>query len=84
MGTDSPDAADRLLDAVEETVLFLLENPGAGRRSRFRSPRARNIRSWSVRRFENYLVFYRTRRNGTEIVRFIHGARDIPKVLGEG
>jgi toxin ParE1/3/4 len=81
IGADSPVAAERLLDAVEDAVQLLLENPGAGRARRFRAPSARDIRSWGVRGFENYLIFYRTDGRDIEIVRFIHGARDIPRLL---
>jgi plasmid stabilization system protein ParE len=42
IGDDSPNGAERLLDAVEEAVTFLLENPGVGRRREF-DPRALRI-----------------------------------------
>lgn len=83
IGSDSPDAMERLLDAVEDAVQFLLENPSAGRLRRFRSPRARGIRSWSVKGFRSYLIFYRAAAKDLENVRFIHGARDIPSLLGD-
>jgi len=75
LGFDSPVAAENLLDAIEDTVQFLLENPSAGRLRRFRSPRARGVRS--------YLIFYPIDAGNLEIVRFVHGARDIPSLLEE-
>lgn len=41
IGASSPDAAERLLDAVEHAVALLLSTPHAGRAREFRSPRAR-------------------------------------------
>ncbi len=81
IGANSPAAAERLLDAVQDSVQFLLENPGAGRLREFRSSRAQGVRSWLVKGFRVYLIFYRTDGNDLEIVRFIHGARDIPRLL---
>jgi len=81
IGADSPDAAERLLDAVEEAVQFLLENPGVGRLRDFRSPRAQGVRSWVVKGFQSYLVFYRPDGDDLEVVRFLHGARDLPRLL---
>lgn len=39
--------------------------------------------SISVRRDSEYLVFYRPTIEGIEIVRVLHGARDIPSILAE-
>ncbi len=81
IGSDSPKTAERLLDAVEHAVAVLLSRPRAGRAREFRSSRAHGLRSWVVSGFENYLIFYRPQQAGIEVVRFIHGARDIPSVL---
>ena len=76
IGADSPRAAERLLDAVEESLELLLRNPAAGRRREFLSPAAQGIRSWPVRGFRVYLLFYRTAGQGIEVVRMLHAARD--------
>lgn len=83
IGADSPAAAERLLNAVEESVRLLLENPGCGRPCEFRSTPARGIRSWGVRGFENYLIFYRPSGEDIEIIRFLHGARDTQRLFGD-
>jgi plasmid stabilization system protein ParE len=31
--------------------------------------------------FENYLICYRPVANGIDVIRFIHGARDLPRLL---
>jgi len=81
IGADCPPAAERFLDAVEGTVRFLIENPAAGRRREFRSRDAGGVRSWAVNGFPAYLIFYRVTNGDVEIIRFIHGARDIPSLL---
>lgn len=81
IGADSPYAAERLLDAVEHAVQFLLENPAAGRVREFRSRRARGVRSWVVKGFPAYLICYRSDGSELEVVRVLHGARDLPRLF---
>jgi toxin ParE1/3/4 len=81
IGADSPAAAERLVDAVGNTVAFLLENPGAGRVREFSSASLRRVRSWSVEGFQNYLLFYRVAGENLEVIRILHGARDIPSLM---
>jgi toxin ParE1/3/4 len=84
IGADSPEAAERLLDAVEDAVALLLENPHAGSPREFRSPRAQGVRSWSPQGFPNHLIFYKVGGDDIEIVRFLHGARDLPRYMEAG
>lgn len=81
LGEDSPEAAEKLLDAVESALALLIENPKAGRPLKLRTPRLRGVRSWSPRGFPNHLIFYRLVGDDLEVLRFLHGARDLPRVL---
>jgi toxin ParE1/3/4 len=83
IGADSPEAAERLLDAVGTALSLLLENPEAGGVREFDSPRAQDIRSWAPREFPSYLIFYRVDGSDIEVVRFLHGARDWPRFVRE-
>jgi plasmid stabilization system protein ParE len=56
---------------------MLAANPGLGRPRRFRNPRLRNIRSWRISGFENYLIFYRAVADGIQVNHVYHGAQDI-------
>jgi toxin ParE1/3/4 len=38
---------------------------------------------WSIRGFQNYIVFYRPLEDGVDVVRVIHGARDIQAIFDE-
>jgi toxin ParE1/3/4 len=83
IGGESLDAAERWIRAVEDAVRLLRENSSVGRLRRFRSSRARGVRSWAVEGFPAYLVFYRIDDDELEIVRLLHGARDLPRLLAE-
>ncbi|WP_092229249.1 type II toxin-antitoxin system RelE/ParE family toxin [Bradyrhizobium sp. Gha] len=71
IASDNITAADRLIDRIGNTFQMLAENPQAGRQ---RPELGRSIRSFAV---GNYVVFYEAFPNGAEIVRVLHGARDI-------
>ena len=83
MGTDAPEAAERLLNAVGDAVVLLQDNPRAGSPMEFRSALAQGVRSWAPQGFPNHLLFYKASGDGIEIVRFLHGARDLPQYLLE-
>ena len=70
----SPEAATRFLKAVDATVEELAPQPGMGRIRRFRGRDLRDIRSWRVNGFENYLIFYRWEGECLDILRIRHGA----------
>lgn len=73
---DNLSAADRLLEAAEETFKLIAKTPDIGSQRSFR--KLAGIRSRAVTGFRNYLVFYQTRGNAVVIVRVLHGMRDLP------
>ena len=83
IGADNPDAAMRFLDAAEKEFKSLAAMPGKGRPRRFKNPRLSGVRSWRVEGFVNYLIFYRPLADGIEVIRVLHGARDIERILEE-
>jgi toxin ParE1/3/4 len=80
---DSLDAALRFLDAVEDSFEFLSRNPEIGHPCQFENPGAAGIRVWRVQGFENHIIFYRASKNGVDIVRVIHGHRDLDAIFGD-
>src|SRR5947208_7397332 len=78
---DNPSAADRFLIAAEDAFDKLARIPGMGALREFSDPKLKDLRSWPIKRFRNYLIFYRPVKDGIEIVRVLHGARDIERVL---
>lgn len=83
MARDNPDAARRFLGAAEAEFTKIAENPRIGRRREFRSPQLSGLRSWRITGFDNHLVFYRIHQDHIEVLRVVHGARDLPTVLGD-
>ncbi len=75
IGQDNTDAADRLVRAIVARFSVLASVPEAGRQ---RAELSAGLRSVSV---GNYVIFYRAMKNGIEIVRVLHGARDFPPMF---
>jgi toxin ParE1/3/4 len=77
----SPGAAERFLDAVESAFQLLARHPRAGRVWKSDHPRLSNLRFWPVKGFESLLVFYREIPEGIEVIRVLHGARELQALL---
>jgi toxin ParE1/3/4 len=78
---DSVDAALRFYDAVRSDARKLAEMPGMGPTWDFESPAHADVRFWPVRGFPNHLIFYRPAPDGIEVIRVIHGARDLERQI---
>jgi len=52
-----------------------------GRRREFDNPDLIGMRSWRVKRFPKYLIFYIPIEDGVEIVRVLHGARNLEAIF---
>ena len=76
------DSSDEFLNAAEETFKQLGQMPLVGKQCQFSDPRLQNVRSLGVKGFRKYLIFYQTTARGVEIMRIIHGSRNIETVLG--
>jgi toxin ParE1/3/4 len=84
IGRSNPRAALRFLDAFDEAVAQLAPMPGLGSPHESGQPRLQDVRTWPVAGFKKYRIFYRPTADGIEVLRVLHGARDIDAVLGEG
>ncbi len=71
IATDNSDAADRLLDRFDDVIRAISKQPQMGRSVEELAPSLRFVPIGS------YLIFYRPADDGVEIVRLLHGARDI-------
>lgn len=68
-------AAERLLDDLDAATQLLATQPLIGKSRREFGP---GIRSFPVR---DYILVYRPILDGVELVRVVHGARDLTRVL---
>ena len=76
IAADNQTAADRIVDELFEAFEHLAEWPGSGHTRRDLTQR--DVRFWPVR---SYLVVYREKAP-LQIVAILHGARDIPSIIG--
>lgn len=77
------EAAERFLVAAEETFKLLGEMPGIGKVRECFNSNLVEVRQRAIKGFRNYLIFYRPLDGGVEILRVVHGARDIEAILDE-
>lgn len=77
----NPRAALRFLDAAEATIRKLGAAPGIGVRYDADHPVLAELRFVPIAGFKQDLIFYRLLPDGIEIVRVLHGPRDIASIL---
>jgi toxin ParE1/3/4 len=75
--------AEQFLSEVGKTTETLTSFPARGTRCPFVHAHLKGIRRVPVSGFENWLVFYSVAGDSVEVVRILHGARDIAVILGE-
>jgi toxin ParE1/3/4 len=71
VAADNGKAAEELLDRFGKVFEMLVQNPQAGRR---RPDLGQNVRSFAI---DNYVIFYIPQSAGIDIIRVMHGRRDI-------
>ena len=72
---DNPEAANKFIRSLVSRFPMLAFTPEIGRERKELSP---HLRSFAI---GNYVIFYRPMRNGVEIARVLHGARDLPPLF---
>lgn len=78
------EVADRFLRAVEDTLSLLSAQPGSGLSFRVGRPELVGMRRFPVADgFDKILLFYFPLPNGVDLVRVIHGSRDLERFLVE-
>ena len=79
---DSVNAALRFLDAAQSAFDRLRAFPEIGRRRAFLHPDLANVRSWPISGFEKHVIFYRITEKGVDVLRVLHTAQDLNRILG--
>jgi toxin ParE1/3/4 len=72
----NPDAADRFLTALEETLELIATNPRMGSKRLEHLDKTVKLRVFPVNDFKNYLIFYTPIKNGLEMIRLLHASMD--------
>lgn len=78
------DIAIQFLAALERAYQRLVEHPLVGAPVRVFDPRLSGLRFWPVPGFERYLVFYVPAPAHIDVVRVLHGARDLGPLFQDG
>lgn len=81
IAADSVEVGHRFYEMVDRTVEEVRGFPSMGRLWRPRSARLGEVRFIPVRTFRQYLLFYRERANRVEVLRVMHGSRNLMRVL---
>ena len=68
--------AEKFLACLDETYEMIANMPELGELYRFRDPAMKDARVRLVKKFSNYLIFYRIETDKIVILRVLHGARD--------
>jgi toxin ParE1/3/4 len=77
IANDNTEAADRVLDALDNAMIKLAKNPGIGHwRDELTDKRHRFLLVYS------YLIVYRHATKPLQIIRVLHAARDVLSMLG--
>lgn len=72
---DSPYAAENFIDLLEKECNIISKSPEIGRPREELQPKLRSLP------VGNHVIFYRSQEKIIEIIRILHGARDIPPLF---
>jgi toxin ParE1/3/4 len=75
---NNPVAADKVISKLDKICFKLLEYPELGMLHEELGTKIRSISAG------NYVIFYRPSSDAIQIIRILHGARDIREILGHG
>ncbi len=73
----------RFYDSVEGGLLQISRNPEIGSLRHSNNATLAGVRYWPVPSFENHLIFYRVTPEAVDVLRVLHGARDLFALLTE-
>lgn len=78
----NPRAALRFLECAEATFWQLAAMPGLGSRYETDNPLYQDLRCFPITKFATRIIYYKPIADGIAVVRVLHGARDVDRVLG--
>jgi toxin ParE1/3/4 len=73
--------SDRFLASVQLTLENLATMPLLGGEAQFQSDQLVGIRTWPVKGFGKYVIYYRPLSDGIDILRILHGSRNAEALL---
>lgn len=76
----SRNAGDRFLQSFSRATDLLRQMPRAGALRR-QTGRLKGLRSWPMQDFGPYIIFYMPLSDGIDILRVLHGARNVDREI---
>jgi toxin ParE1/3/4 len=76
-----PHVADHFQLAVNHAISAASKRPNAGSPRRHRNPALIGLRTWTVKGFDKFRIYYLVGQNMLTVVRVLHGKRDISAIL---
>ena len=76
-----PEIALRFRNSVRRTIQELRRYPHVGANYHSSNPRLQNLRSWPVMGFESIRIYYLVDQNTIQVVRILHGKRNVRDIL---
>lgn len=76
-----PEIALRFRDSVRRTVQELRRYPHVGSIYPSNNPRLQSLRSWPVMGFESIRIYYLFDQDAIQVVRVLHGKRNVRHIL---
>ena len=73
----NPEVGRRFMNEVEANLELLSSNPLLGTRFTSASERFSDLRYWTMAAFPNHVIFYRVEATALNVVRILHGSRDL-------
>lgn len=80
----SPAVGHRFLLAAHDTFALLAAQPNIGWHRRLKRTALKSLRIFRVKGFENTLIFYLPKNDGVDILRVIHGSRNLDALWRRG
>ena len=81
LAADRAAVAHRYAIALEDAYERIRTMPEIGVPRSYRARGLKAVRVWAVPGFRRFLIFYRVTPKTVEVIRVLHSARDIPRVL---
>jgi len=75
------EAAERFLESAESAFAQLATTPNIGRALPLLLSDMKIIRQWRIKSFRDYLIFHTVQEERVEVLRVLHGARDLENIL---
>jgi toxin ParE1/3/4 len=71
----------RFYESAAETFRLLAVHPNLGRATQLSNPFLTGTRMFPLKNFDQHVVFYRPVQRGIEIIRVVHGSRDLEALV---